>query len=163
MVEGTSKNPLTKNNVFAYVCTENEYNKVSNLIASAVYHRLTATEKTDITHIRLIADGCGGQNKNCIVLGTCSKWLLENPCIHSIELIFPVTGHYFMPADQQFGVIERKLKNKEVILHPNEITEIIRETSSIVKFGSDCIVSDWRDKVRKVLKQTTSCSVQFKE
>lgn len=163
MVEGTSSGALSKDNVFAYCCTENEYNKNSNLIASAVYHRLTATDKTDIKHIRLIADGCGGQNKNCIVLGACSKWLLENPSIHTIELVFPVTGHSFMPADRQFGVIERKLKKMEVILHPNEITEIITECSSIVKFGSDCIVRDWRDSVRKVLKQTTSWSVQFKE
>lgn len=96
-------------------------------------------------------------------MGACSKWLLENPSIHTIELVFPVTGHSFMPADRQFGVIERKLKKMEVILHPNEITEIITECSSIVKFGSDCIVRDWRDSVRKVLKQTTSWSVQFKE
>ncbi|KAL4706794.1 hypothetical protein ACJJTC_018175 [Scirpophaga incertulas] len=101
MVEGTSKDPLTPRNVFAYYCTENEYNKDSNLISSALYHRLNVTDKSGISHIRLVADGCGGQNKNCIVLGTCCKWLLENNTIKSIELVFPVTGHSFMPADRQ--------------------------------------------------------------
>ncbi|CAG9793983.1 unnamed protein product [Diatraea saccharalis] len=149
--------------IFGAIITENEYHKDSNLIASAVYHRLTVTDKADVKHIRLIADGCGGQNKNCIVLGACCKWLLENSSIHTIELVFPVTGHSFMPADRIFGVIERKLKTKEVILHPDEITKVLRESSSIVKFGNDCVVNDWRESVRKVLKQTTSWSVQFKD
>lgn len=64
-----------------------------------------------------------------------------------------------MPAVRQFGVIEKKLKKKDVILHPDEITNIIKESSSVVKFGVDCIVYDWRDAVKQVLNPTTS----FKE
>ncbi|CAG4975815.1 unnamed protein product [Colias eurytheme] len=101
MVEGTSKDPLTPRNVFAYYCTENEYNKDSNLISSALYHRLNVTDKSGISHIRLVADGCGGQNKNCIVLGTCCKWLLENNTIKSIELVFPD-----IPSCQLIGNLE---------------------------------------------------------
>lgn len=90
---------------------------------------------------------------------TCCKWLLENPEINSIELVFPVTGHSLMPADRQFGVIEKKLKKREVMTHPDEITEIIQESSSVVKLGSDCVVQNWRDAVRRVLKPTTSWSI----
>lgn len=107
MVEGSSTLPMIKERVFSYYCTENEFNKDSNLVASAVYHRLTETDKTNITKIRLVADGCGGQNKNCILIGACSEWLLENESINSIELVFPVTGHSFMPADRQFRIVEK--------------------------------------------------------
>ncbi|CAG4975827.1 unnamed protein product [Colias eurytheme] len=102
--------PLVKERIFAYICTENDFAKDSNLVASAVFHRLTATDKSGIRTIRLVADGCGGQNKNCIVVGACAKWLLNNPIIKTIEIVFPVTGHSYMPADRTFGIIEKKLK-----------------------------------------------------
>lgn len=74
-----------------------------------LYHRLTETDKNSIDTIRLVADGYGGQNKNCIVVDACCKWLLKNQ-LKKIEVVFPVTGHSNMPADRVFGVIERKLK-----------------------------------------------------
>lgn len=86
----SSQQSLAKQRVFAYHCTENQYYIDSNVMASAVYHRLSNTDKS-IKRIGLIADGCGGQNKSCIVVGTC-KWLLENPAIKTIELVFGVIG-----------------------------------------------------------------------
>lgn len=108
LVEGVSNRPLSKERVFTYYCMENEFNKDSNLVASAITHRLNHTNLTGITNIRLVADGCGGQNKNSILVGACSKWLLEHQNIKIIELVFPVTGHSFMPADRQFGIAEKK-------------------------------------------------------
>ncbi|CAG9792679.1 unnamed protein product [Diatraea saccharalis] len=163
MVVGSSNDSLGKDRVFAYCCTENQFNKDSNLVASAVYHRLTHIDKTGIRNIRLVADGCGGQNKNCIVLGACSKWLLENQNISSIELVFPVTGHSYMPADRQFGIIEKKIRKMDTIVHPDEITDVISETSTIIKLGSDCPVKDWRSSVKSVVKDTTSWPMKFKE
>lgn len=163
MVEGSSTLPLEKQRIFAYICTENEFSKDSNLVASAVFHRLTATDKNGIHSIRLVADGCSGQNKNCIVVGTCAKWLLDNPTIKTIEIVFPVTGHSYMPADRTFGIIEKKLKKLETILHPKEISDIISETSTIIRFGDDCPVLDWRSSVKSILKVTTSWPLQFKE
>lgn len=101
MVEGSSTQPFTKERIFAYVCTENDHNKDSNLVASAVYHRLTETNKTNIDTIRLVADGCGCQNKNFIVLGDCCEWLLQNQSIKKIEIVFPVTGHSYTYACRQ--------------------------------------------------------------
>lgn len=163
MVEGSSRQPLSKQKIFSYVCTENEFNKDSNLVASAVYHRLTNTDKTNITTIRLVADGCGGQNKNCIVVGACCKWLLGNHNIKSIEIVFPVTGHSYMPADRVFGVIEKKLKKLDIIIHPDNIKEIIAETATLVELGKDCPVSNWRDSCKNVIKPTTSWPFAFKE
>lgn len=68
IVQGSSKDKLNKNTTFAYTWTENEFGKTANQIASAVYDRLNKTELSAITSIRLFADGCGGQNKNSIML-----------------------------------------------------------------------------------------------
>ncbi|CAH2088951.1 unnamed protein product [Euphydryas editha] len=113
VVEGHSNMPLIKERVFSYYCTEDEFSKNANLVASAVYDRLCKTNKIGISRIRLVADGCGGQNKNSILIGMCCKWLLDNGNIKSLEVIFPVTGHSFMPADRFFGVVEKKLRKME--------------------------------------------------
>lgn len=65
---GSSLLPLSKDRTFAYYCTENEYNKDSNLVASSVFHRLSHTYMTGIKYVRLVMDGCGGQHKNCILV-----------------------------------------------------------------------------------------------
>lgn len=77
VVEGSSKSPLTKDNVFAYCWTENEYAKGSNEIASIVFHRLRNTDLAGIKMMRLIAGGCPGQNKNTTMIAMCSKWLVD--------------------------------------------------------------------------------------
>ncbi|KAG8287332.1 hypothetical protein J6590_041576 [Homalodisca vitripennis] len=70
VVSGTScgKNALDKNKVSIYTWTENEMRKSSNEVASAVFHeldsKLTEGEFDSVHTIRLVADGCGGQNKN---------------------------------------------------------------------------------------------------
>lgn len=43
IVEGPSKDPLSKDNVFFYCWTENELARGSNQIVSAVYHMLNNT------------------------------------------------------------------------------------------------------------------------
>lgn len=163
IVEGSSDLPLNKDRVFAYYCTENEFAKNANLVASCVYDRLNHTDKTGITRIRLVADGCGGQNKNSILIGMCCKWLVENIDVKVIEIIFPVTGHSFMPADRVFGIIEKKLRRNEVILDPKEMSDIISDNATLRKIGVDCPVYDWKTAVKDVLKPTTSWSIQFNQ
>lgn len=75
IVKGSSKDPLNKNTTYAYIWTENEYAKGSNQIASAMYDRLNKTDLTDVTHVRLVADGCAGQNKKIImILSACVRF-----------------------------------------------------------------------------------------
>lgn len=113
IVKGSSKDKLNKDSTFAYVWTENEFPKTSNQIASAVYDCLQKTNLEGITTVRLVADGCGGQNKNSILLCMVSRWLLDNPSVKKVEIIFPITGHSFMPPDRVFGNIEKILKKKK--------------------------------------------------
>ncbi|CAH2095669.1 unnamed protein product [Euphydryas editha] len=102
----------------------------------------TRQDNTGITKIRLVADGCGGQNKNSILISMCCKWLVENIDVKVIEIIFPIIGHSFMPADIVFGIIEKKLCRNEVILDPKEISDIITENTTLRKISTDCPVYD---------------------
>ena len=64
VVIGSSKSKLKKDNVQSYCWNEMEYHKGYNEIASALYHRLTSSNLNGINTIRLISDGCNGQNRN---------------------------------------------------------------------------------------------------
>lgn len=46
--------------------------------------------------------------------------------------------------------------------HPDEITEIIKESSSVLKFRTECAVNDWRQAMKRVLKPMTQWSIAFK-
>lgn len=81
IVTGTSKDPLTKTNVHIYTWNESDHAKGANEISSAVYHHLKSmTIPEQITCIRLVADGCGGQNKNSIWLPN-GCWLKHLPML----------------------------------------------------------------------------------
>lgn len=64
IVVGSSTNKIAKENVFCYAWTENVHAKSANEIASAVFHQLTTqVDLSNIKKVRLMADGCGSQNK----------------------------------------------------------------------------------------------------
>lgn len=101
VVVGNSKAALTPENVHAYVWTEEQAAKVANEICTCVYNALNDINMNGKTIIRLVADGCGGQNKNAMLITMAMKWLYEArlryPDITEIQNIFPVTGHSFIP------------------------------------------------------------------
>ncbi|CAH1960177.1 unnamed protein product [Acanthoscelides obtectus] len=112
-VIGSSKVKLLKENVYIHTWLETECHKGSNEIASAVYDTLNKIKiPENVKEITLVSDGCTGQNKNSIVLSMCAKWMLEAPShIEKLQLIFPATGHSFLPPDRVFALIEKKIKN----------------------------------------------------
>lgn len=109
-----------------------------------------------------MADGCAGQNKNTTVVGMCKKWLSEAPQhIKKVEIIFPVVGHSFLPADRVFGRIEKEFRKRDTILEPSGYSKIIQEYSSLIVVGEDCTVKDWKEAVLKTLKPVGSWHVPF--
>lgn len=164
IVEGSSKSSLTKDNVFLYEWTENIRPKGSNEIASAVYHRLNNTDFNRDSKVRLFADGCGGQNKNSIVIGMCAYWLqMKSPKrIRELELIFPVVGHSYMPPDRVFATIEKVIKKKQAIVDPQDYVKIFGKFGTVIKLGgSDCPVYDWKLVARRYLKQPGQLHFKF--
>lgn len=165
IVQGTSQSKLTKENVFSYYWTENEFGKGSNEISSAVFDRLKKIEfNPSVTTLRLMADGCSGQNKNTTLIGMCCKWLSETAPEHvqNIEVIFPVVGHSFLPADRVFGNIEKKIRTLEVITQPETYIDLFSKNASVTHLGQNCSVFNWKQTISDILKPTGTWHFSFK-
>lgn len=164
VVCGNSKTKLNPTNVFSYLWTEIEAGKDSNVIASAVKHVLNNTNFADsVRKVNLFADGCGGQNKNTIVMSMLAYWLRnEAPRnIQCIELIFPIVGHSFIPPDRVFGLIEKDIKQKPVIVEPTEYEKIIGKYGTVRKLGIHWQIQDWKKATKKVVKPPGSWHFEF--
>lgn len=155
---------MSKNRVFIHSWFEGESAKGSNEIASAIYNVLNKLELTEtVKEIRLIADGCAGQNKNSIVLAMCAKWFLEAPKnIDKVVLVFPVTGHSFLPPDRVFALIEKRIKKKDTIIEPETYYKVFQEYGTQQRLGIDWDVYDWKNEAKKVLKATNNLPFQIK-
>lgn len=158
IVVGNSKSSLTPENVHAYVWTEEQAAKGANEICSCVYHCLNNLNLEGKTKLRLVADGCGGQNKNAMLITMTIKWLDEvkhrYPDLTEIQIIFPVTGHSFIPPYRAFALTEQVIKRRESIIEPREYTDIIAEHATIHKVSSDIPVLDWKTQRAENLKSS---------
>lgn len=115
----------TKENVFIYHWNENEYPKSANEISSAVYDCLNSINIPEtVQTIRLVSDGCGGQNKNYYIMSIVAFWLLKKApqTVKKVEYVFPMVGHSFLPSDRVLGRIEKEVKRETVIIDPEEYT-----------------------------------------
>ena len=148
------KRSLTPNNVSVYTWTEDEGKTSSNEVASVVFNEINSLDLNGYNKIRLVADGCPGQNKNINVLTMCGKWLANNapPAITNIELVFPITGHSFLPADRVFGLTEKRLKNMKTILQPAEYQSVFAEHGTVKVIGRDWTPYDWKLAAQKTVK-----------
>lgn len=168
IVIGNSKSPLTPNNTIIYTWTEDVLPKASNEIASAVFHCLNTifvNPQHNITQIRLVADGCSGQNKNQSVLGMAAKWLQDYApeYIKGLEIVFPVVGHSFLPPDRVFAKIEKEIKRLEVITSPDGYYEIFNNHGTVYYLGLDVKVYDWKKSTAEVLKTTSNMHFSIKK
>ncbi|CAH3967548.1 unnamed protein product [Pieris brassicae] len=154
VVIGTSKSAL--DNVRTYYWCENEHAKSSSEIASAAFDTLISLDiPSDKTRVRLFADGCGGQNKNTILVGIGMKWLYSNapPHVKKIEIIFPMVGHSFLPPDRVFAKIEKAVKKMSVICDPQIYVNLSTKHATVVKhLGVDVEVYDRKNEVNNVCK-----------
>lgn len=162
---GSSKDPLEKNNVFIYTWLENKFPKGCNEIASCVFHNLrTVPIAPNISKVRLFSDGCGGQNKNTLIVGMCAKWLLNYAPAHvtTLEFYFPVVGHSFLPPDRVFARIEKTVKKNSEIIKPEEYIQIFEENGTVIELGSeDCQNFNWKEAVTAVQKKPANWHFAF--
>lgn len=153
VVKGTSRTSLNPSTVTSFCWTENEYKKGSNEISSCIYHILESSGCGDDIHtIRLMCDGCGGQNKNTTLISMCCYWLSKQNRIKKIEVVFPVRGHSFMPADRVFGLIEKDIRKKEVILEPCEYLDIFSKHGTVLRVGDEVEIYDWKTEAKNYVK-----------
>lgn len=163
-VVGHSHAPLTKDNVKIFTWTEDEHAKGANEIASCVFYTLNNSNLEGIDTLRLVADGCGGQNKNTIMICMLFKWLSSiSSSIRTIELVFPVVGHSYIPPDRVFATIEKEIRKKEEIVMPEEYINIFQEHATVFKLGKDVPDSDWKGAGQKILKPVSQWHFKFNQ
>ncbi|XP_065642642.1 uncharacterized protein LOC136074265 [Hydra vulgaris] len=143
---------LNNNSNHSYTWLESQSGRGSNEIASAVFHYLTTKLSNSLTFneavdtIRLVSDGCRGQNKNIIMLGMVQSWLFNSPQhVTKVELIFLVRGHSFLPCDRLFGRIEKDLKVNTEILEPSGFHDIFfKHCNTVNTVNREWFVKDWK-------------------
>lgn len=163
IVEGNSKAKLSKENVHSYYWNETTHAKGGNEIISAVYHFLqNVTILEHVKVLRIVCDGCSGQNKNTGMISMLGKWLYTEAPRHLklIELVFPVVGHSFIPPDRVFAKIEKTLKTKEVMNSPSEYVDVLKENGSCVDLAT-IPVYDWKTAYAPIIKPTSSWHFAF--
>lgn len=142
----------------AYTWTEDQSKKGSNEIASAACHKLMNTDFDGIELVRMFADGCGGQNKNVQMLCMASWWLVNKApkSVEAMQLVFPVTGHSYLPPDRVFGRIEKDIRKEEEILAPSQYHEIMQKHETVRQLGRDWKVFDWKKYAGERFKSAAS-------
>ena len=90
-----------------YLWSEEQAGKGSNEVASCLIDYLKTLQQKGITHVFLMADRCGGQNCNRMVLIALSLALSWFD-FESITLSFFITGHSYNENDTVHSIIERE-------------------------------------------------------
>ena len=133
--------PLDCRNPTFYTWSEEQAGRGSNEIGSAIldYLKNLQYEGKQPKKITMFCDGCTGQNKNNHLLHALLYWLTNKSPRHisELEVIFPVRGHSFLPADRIFGRTEKILRKKEVIVTREEYNELYEQVGIVKRFGKD--------------------------
>lgn len=78
----------------------------------------------------------------------------------SEQIIFPVTGHSFLPSDRVFGRIEKDIRSEEEMLTPNDYKNLIEKHATTCELGRDWKIYDWKNYTSERFK--TAASLPFK-
>ncbi|KAJ8892345.1 hypothetical protein PR048_004925 [Dryococelus australis] len=127
----------------------NEYTKGSCQIASCIYYHICNTDLKDIRSIKLMAEGCGGQNNNSTMVGILCSWLAQKSPISILKIIvllFSVVCYSNIFPDQVFGRFYE---------------EIISQLGTVLKMETDVRISTWKSVVKDIEKPPSSYQFQF--
>lgn len=119
------KNLKTNESVF-YVYHEGLANKGANEVCSMILHYLDTFLDGNVKELYLFSDNCPGQNKNHTVIRFLMS-LTDTNKYTRITHYFPIRGHSFLPNDQDFGVVKKKIKKCDRIYVPDEYYSIMSE------------------------------------
>ena len=108
---------------FMYHMIEGQFKKGSNSVTSYLLETLKKFDLSNCNEMILFSDSCPGQNKNSTLFK--SLIFFANYFNVKITHYYPVKGHSYCVCDRQFGLFTKKLKNIDVIFHPDEYLEIL--------------------------------------
>lgn len=132
---------------------ENEFKKGSNQISSALYHRLLNTDLSGVHTIKVVVDGCGGQNKNKIVIDILSKFLSQDSSPPSAKRKTLLSQSLATPLFPPIGVLnelslQKKVKNTTLLIDKGNV--------KIFKlFISQTVIHlvDWKEATSETIKE----------
>ena len=75
--------------------------------------------------LRIVADNCGGQNKNQHLLMALLR-MIHLGYFSRIELIYLVPGHSYMAPDRKFGNVATAKKKRAYILSPDDLEAVVK-------------------------------------
>lgn len=116
---------LSTNVAHMYVWNESQGSRGPQEIGTCLIHYIKNFVFT--SKLIMYSDQCGGQNRNIKIAVLC-KYILESELsvLNQIDHKFLVSGHSFMPCDQDFGVIEKNKKFVENIYVPDDWVRVIK-------------------------------------
>jgi hypothetical protein len=121
---------LKDGTMVCYVYHEGEGGKGPNEVVSLLSHYIETYILSDpnVKKLKIFADNCAGQNKNNPITRFIMA-LVEVGKFDSVELLYPIRGHSFMPCDRDFSLIKRKLRKIDRLYLIEEILDVIRSAS----------------------------------
>lgn len=106
-----------------YQWTETQGGRGSTKIGSALLHYLDSLDLERKNVLRLVCDGCGGQNKNSHIIHALMFWLVSKSLEHIEEI------------NLTFGRVEKQIKTMPVITKKEEYVDIYKNHGTILKLG----------------------------
>lgn len=116
---------LGSQDVCCYLWDEIQGNRGSNEISSCIFDYMMK-QSSIITNVRMMSDGCGGQQKNSIFALMCLHAVINHRTLETIDHKFFQTGHTEMECDSIHSKIEKKSKFVPVYV-PEGWAQLIRD------------------------------------
>lgn len=152
IVEGSDAG--VKENVSTYLWTEVEAQNGINELVSVIYYKLLMLNHEHVKTIRIVNAGCSSVLYKRVLMTMCVKFLEEDPnhSLKALELIDPVPGHFTLPPDQICDCIRYVTNQRNHILNPDAITEILRQFGSVHQFQEDVPLLDFKGLCDEIVK-----------
>lgn len=112
---------------FCYVWVENEAGRGAQEIGSCLIKHIEQHVGTEIKHLILWCDSCGGQNRNIKMILILKACLEAHPSLDTIYVKYLVSGHSFLPNDADFSDIECALKHVQRLYLPSDYVEVMKK------------------------------------
>jgi len=126
-----------------YVWNEATAKRGSSEIGSCLIHYINNYLQDCINKIVIFSDNCSGQNKN-INLSLLLLRFVQSGRFSLIKQYFLMSGHSFLPCDQDFGNIETAFEGKQIYTTPHYISLMkeARRTNpfTVIEMGANCFV-----------------------
>ena len=116
-----------------YVWNEAVARRGSAEIGSCLLHYVNNVIPRDVNKLIIFSDNCSGQNKN-INLSLLLLRLVQSGRFSQVKQYFFISGHSFLPCDQDFGNLERVFEGQDIYTTPQYMS-IMKEARDTNPFN----------------------------